>query len=121
MSLMIRFEDTVVKAYVGKDETVFFIHKRLLCAASSYLEATLSPTVNASIKDEIHLTEQEPHLFNYFTEWLYSGMVDISRINGDASHDDDVWEIFSKLYLLAKYLECPAFGNRVLGVAPTLL
>lgn len=108
----------MVKVYVGKDEKIFFIHRRLLSEASAFMRAELHQAAKASITDEIRLPDQEPDLFNRFTEWLYSGTVDISRMNGEASHDHLVWMIFSKLYLLAKYLQCPAFGNRVLNAAP---
>lgn len=110
----------MVKIYVGLDDKIFFIHKRLLLEASPYLKAKLDQTPKTSIADEIRLPNQEPDLFNHFVEWLYSGTINISRTNGDARHDHIVWTVFTKLYLLAKYLQCTAFGNRILRAAPIL-
>lgn len=50
---------------------------------------------------------------------VYSAKLDLSKLNGKTSHDYGVWMLFSKLFLLAKYLQCPEFGNHLLDNALT--
>ena len=107
-----------MKVFIGHEEKAFIIHRRLVCQASSYFKAALDGDFEESIKGELHLHEQEPELFNCFLEWVYSGEVDLPKLRGEQRHDSEVWMKFSKLYLLSKYLQCPAFGNCLLDTAP---
>ena len=107
-----------MRVLVGPDKKIFTIHKRLVCQVSSYFDAALNGKFKESVDDEISMPHQEHHLFNHFVEWVYSNQIDLPKLNGEGSHDNDVWETFSKLYLLARYLQCPGFGNSLLDSVP---
>lgn len=109
----------MLKVFVGQDEKVFVLHKRLVCQASPYFKAAVEWKGGES-PNELRLPEQDPESFNHFAEWIYTGGFHLPNINGEASHDDMVWMIFSKTYLLAKFLQCRNFGNWALSSAPTV-
>ena len=109
-----------MKVFIGHEEKAFVIHKRLVCQVSPYFKAALNGSFEESVDGELRLHEQEPELFNCFVEWVYSGNVELSKLCGKQHHDSEVWTKFSKLYLLSKYLQCSAFGNRLLDSAPVI-
>ncbi|KAF7504274.1 hypothetical protein GJ744_002532 [Endocarpon pusillum] len=116
----LKFEDETVKVFVGHEEKAFIIHKRLVCQASPYFKTALNGNFEESVHGELRLQEQEPELFNCFVEWVYSRNVDSFNLCGEQRHDSEVWTEFSKLYLLSKYLQCPAFGNCLLDTVPVI-
>ncbi|ERF77050.1 hypothetical protein EPUS_07956 [Endocarpon pusillum Z07020] len=116
----LKFEDETVKVFVGHEEKAFIIHKLLVCQASPYFKAALNGSFEESVDGKLYLYEQEPELFNCFVEWVYSGNIDLLKLCGEQRHDSKVWTKFSKLYLLSKYLQCPAFGNCLLDTAPVI-
>jgi BTB/POZ domain len=119
--LSIRFEDATVNDFVGHQGRVFTVHRHVLCEVSAYFNAALNGNSEESVNDEIDLPEQEPGLFNRFIEWAYQGKIDVVELKEKDGYDHEVWMSFSKLYLLARYLQCPEFGNCVLDNAPSQL
>jgi hypothetical protein len=81
---------------------------------SSFSKTALDGNFEESVNNEIHLPEQEPAIFNYFAEWVYCRKVDLPLFNGTKQNDRHVWETIGNLYVLADYLQSPAFGKYVL-------
>jgi len=121
----------MVKILVGPQQKIFHVHKRLLSQSCAYFRAALGGEFKESVNDEIRLPEHQPHLFNHFVEWVYSKKVQLpGPLPGGAfkfrnkehahAHNNETWTLFSRLYLLAQYFQCPAFDNDVLKCAPSL-
>ncbi len=68
---------TCIVVKVGKEKREFGVHKELICSLSPYFTALCSERWSASCKsNEVELLSEEPKVFEFFVQWLYSRKLD---------------------------------------------
>ncbi|KAI9684971.1 MAG: hypothetical protein M1820_010863 [Bogoriella megaspora] len=60
----------------------FSIHKSIICGHSPFFEAACSERWQQTGKQPIELPD-DPVIFGYFVQWLYTGKFEVSGIHGD--------------------------------------
>lgn len=77
--------DSIVYIHVGPGKPrVFGMHKALLCHHSLYFKAALTGNFKEAADAVIELDEEDPEVFSWFNDWLYTGT--LYKTNFNANH-----------------------------------
>lgn len=89
----------------GSAATTFVVHEPLLTSSSAYFQRALKSTFKEGDTGQVNLEEDDPQVFGLVNEYLYTGVIAVSRV------DTDFLRWFSELWLLAHYLQIPRLVN----------
>ena len=107
-----------VKILVGteNDQQEFIIHKDLLCASSKFFEKAFSGPFVEGNTQEMKLPEEEPTVFAFLCDWLYTGRLGPSNmaymVARQLWNEDSFW---LKVYGMADRIMSP--GLQVVAYA----
>jgi hypothetical protein len=95
---------------VGRDETPFKVHDRLLCEQSPFFQQALGGNFKEAREQVVRLPEEEPERFERFLLWLYTH----SLAHIDHRDVDRRYESLFELYFLADRLLVRALKNAII-------
>lgn len=70
---MLSGDDEMIEVVVGEDASLWVIHKKLLCAQSSFFQAAINSRFREGTERRVVLEEDDNDAFSIFVQWLYSG------------------------------------------------
>jgi hypothetical protein len=99
---------------------IFYVHKSVLCKTSSFFQKATKSEWTASTPRPIDLSDEDPKIFQFYVQWLYSGTVAIqTRFINNSDAEGGLCGIVDKCsliesYLLGEKLMDTAFQNAVM-------
>jgi len=63
----------MIEVVVGEDASLWTIHKKLLCAQSSFFKAAINSSFREGAEKRVVLKEDDNDAFSIFVQWLYTG------------------------------------------------
>jgi hypothetical protein len=110
-----RFHDNnAITVYVGPEKAAFTIHRGPICEASAYFKALFDGTFKETSEKVVTLLEHTPETFDQFLGFAYAKNLD--RTTFQALDEEARWMAYSKLYVLADYLDSQTLKATVVGI-----
>jgi hypothetical protein len=109
-----RFHDNnAITVYVGDEKAAFTLHRGPICEVSAFFKGLFDGNFKESSEKEVTLKEHMPESFDQFLGFAYSGTLDYAPFKGP--DEEETWMAYSRLYVLADYLQVPALKNTITG------
>ena len=109
------FSETVT-VLVGKGEKAYTLHTCYARKSSEFLSTALNGSWKEAKDGKIRLPDANPCLFEHYSQWLYTGELDINLDKEDATKEEIAaynYEVLMRLYVMAHFLLDTAFRNVV--------
>ncbi len=104
--------DSIIYVKVGSEQQSFGLHKALLCQRSAYFKAALNGNFKEAEDGIVGLNDEDPHLFQIFNQWLYTGalLFDSQDLDPDEKNSAQ-WSAMLNLYVFAEKRVIPRLQN----------
>lgn len=104
--------DSIVYVKVGPERQSFGFHKALLCRRSAYFKAALNGNFKEAEDGVVILDDEDPHLFQVFNEWLYTGEFFFDCQGSDLDEKNSAqWSAMLDLYIFPEKRVIPKLQN----------
>lgn len=102
---------------VGQPPKFYPVNEKIICASSDYFLTRVKPNWFHGKRPFVDLTEDDPHLFNIYVNWLYGGMVFAEKSDGNGTLKKDVFRRYFDLYALGDKLLDSGFKDAIIDAS----
>lgn len=102
----------MVQVKVGPQETLFNVHKKILCNVAPYFEAVFEGGFAEAKDQALSLPDEDPVMFHHFQLWVYTGNL-FAKEETEAGIS---WESLVGLYIFGEMRGIPDLQNAAIDV-----